>query len=442
MKRLFFILLFLVTAEFVSRAQNTDKLPPPAPQLQNFFLRAFEKTREAFRYRNVNNIQDPLPINLESVYESDIDTINSISTGWTGSISTVFKGLHTEIYNSSSTNPKVLLIWFYRTIYANEIGFGNSQGGTFSNVKIELLGSDGSVRGTFDDSGSNITYGTHTYNFSLISPTIFVALRISFCTVNRVGITNLTIPKQIHSASMIYGVDEDTDLLTPIKTAAGDFNVLARLRGPTGNHKIGEQLLSASVDNLASKYGLATASVLYGLNGIKVSPIEIDSTTHELTSIDNSHQEIHDSNHFFYTDKNTLNSAGTVVYLITTPNTTKWLHFTFVITGNAITTVDIYEGSDRTGTTAQTILNNNNRNSAITSAATLHKAISSGTTDGVLIWTRQSGSSSQQSRTGMEAIHSAEKILKQNTKYLIRITSGSDANLTNIQLDWYEHINL
>jgi hypothetical protein len=304
-----------------------------------------------------------------------------------------------------------------------------------------LLGPDGSVRGTLDDSGTNTPYGTHTYNFSLVYPAIFVAMRISFCTSNRVGITNLTIPKQIHTASMIYGVDEDTDLLTPIKTAGGDFNVLARLRGPTGNHKIGEQLLSAATDDLKNKYGLTTASVLYGLNGIKVSPIEIDPTTHSLISVDYSHHEVHAGEHFFYTDKNTLNTAGTIVYLVTTPNTTKWTHFTFVITGNAITTVDIYENSDRTGTTAQTVLNNN-RNSAIAATTVLHKAVSSGTTDGVLIWTRQSGSSSQQSRTGMEATHSAEKILKQNTKYLIRITSGSDSNLTNIQLDWYEHTNL
>jgi len=41
----------------------------------------------------------------------------------------------------------------------------------------------------------------------------------------------------------------------------------------------------------------------------------------------------------------------------------------------------------------------------------------------------------------MEAGRNAEKVLKQGTKYLIRITSGTASNLTNVQLDWYEHVN-
>lgn len=42
---------------------------------------------------------------------------------------------------------------------------------------------------------------------------------------------------------------------------------------------------------------------------------------------------------------------------------------------------------------------------------------------------------------GMEATHQGEKILKQGTKYILRITSGTADNLTNVQIDWYEHIN-
>lgn len=72
---------------------------------------------------------------------------------------------------------------------------------------------------------------------------------------------------------------------------------------------------------------------------------------------------------------------------------------------------------------------------------TIHKGTSGGSTDGTLIWQRKSGAAAQQSRSGMEASRSAEKILKQNTKYIIRITSGTNDNLTNIQLDWYEHTN-
>lgn len=166
----------------------------------------------------------------------------------------------------------------------------------------------------------------------------------------------------------------------------------------------------------------------------------LDATTHTMQMIDYEHHEIHAGSHFFYTDKNTLADTATVVYLITTPNTTAWAHMVFSITGSAITTVDIYEGADRNGTTAQTVYNSN-RNSLTAATTTIHKAISGGTTDGTLIWTRMSGSATQQSRSGMEMTRGAEKILKQATKYLIRITSGTASNLTNIQLDWYEHTN-
>lgn len=166
----------------------------------------------------------------------------------------------------------------------------------------------------------------------------------------------------------------------------------------------------------------------------------LDASTHAMMIIDYPHHEIHSGSHFFYTDKNTIASAGTVEYLITTPDTTRWAHLVFNITGSAITTVDIYEGSDRTGTTVQTVYNSN-RNSLTTATVTIHKGTSAGTTDGSLIWTRKSGSASQISRTGMEATREAEKILKQNTKYLIRITSGTADNLNNVQLDWYEHVS-
>jgi len=33
------------------------------------------------------------------------------------------------------------------------------------------------------------------------------------------------------------------------------------------------------------------------------------------------------------------------------------------------------------------------------------------------------------------------RFMKQNTKYLIRITSGTAGNLTNLALTWYEHTN-
>ena len=42
---------------------------------------------------------------------------------------------------------------------------------------------------------------------------------------------------------------------------------------------------------------------------------------------------------------------------------------------------------------------------------------------------------------GGEARALHEWVLKQNTKYLLRITSHTDANVISVSFDWYEHTN-
>lgn len=168
--------------------------------------------------------------------------------------------------------------------------------------------------------------------------------------------------------------------------------------------------------------------------------LRINPETHVLNIMDYAHHEIHRGSSYLYTDSVELASAAIQNYMLTTPNTTAWAHMTFAMTGNAITQVQIYESGDRTGTTLQTIFNHD-RNSVNVAGLTIHKGTSGGTTDGTLIWQRKSGSSSTQSRTGDESSHHMEIILKQNTKYIFRITSGTAANLTNALFDWYEHTN-
>jgi hypothetical protein len=174
------------------------------------------------------------------------------------------------------------------------------------------------------------------------------------------------------------------------------------------------------------------------INNTEFRTARIDASTHSLQIVDYSHHERHGGSAFFYMDSVELGLGGVQTYLITTPNTTKWSHFTFQGSGSAITQVDLYEGADRTGTTLQTVWNAN-RNSATAADTTIHKGHSGGSTDGTLIWTRKSGSATAQARTGNEGKHEQEIILKQNTKYIIRLTSSTAANLTNLMLDWYEH---
>lgn len=170
------------------------------------------------------------------------------------------------------------------------------------------------------------------------------------------------------------------------------------------------------------------------------TPFPIDTTAQAVMTIDNHHHEIHEGDAYFYYDSVTLGSAATQDYLLTTPNTAKWAHMVFSVDGTAVTTCRLYEASDRTGTTLQTVWNNN-RNSVNTAAVTVRKGTSGGTTDGTLMKTYSSGTSQGSTKTPTHLGFGSEIILKQNTKYILRVTSGTAGNLCNVVLNWYEHTN-
>lgn len=176
------------------------------------------------------------------------------------------------------------------------------------------------------------------------------------------------------------------------------------------------------------------------INDTTYRTLRVDASTHALKVIDYPHSEIHSGSNFFYTDHVELGNNGVQDYLITTPDTAKIGHFTFLGSGSAITQIELFEATDKVGTTLQTVFNSN-RNSLTLAGLTVHKGISGGTVDGTRLWIRKSGSSTSQSRTGSEADHGKEIPLRRNTKYLFRVTSSTAANLTNVLLDWYEHID-
>jgi hypothetical protein len=113
---------------------------------------------------------------------------------------------------------------------------------------------------------------------------------------------------------------------------------------------------------------------------------------------------------------------------------------TFYLDGSAITQWLLYEGGNRVPTTEQTI-GNNNRNSTTTATTKIYKGFSGGNTDGNLVHQYKGGSASNQSKTGSDSGNNEELILKQNTKYILKVISGTESNLTNMRLEWYEHTN-
>ena len=179
---------------------------------------------------------------------------------------------------------------------------------------------------------------------------------------------------------------------------------------------------------------------LWTFNGSTWEKTRMDSTTHTLQIIDYAHHEIHAGSHFLYTDAVPLNSGATQDYLITVPDTTRWPHMLFVLDGSAVTQFELYEGADRNGSVAQTV-GNSNRNSLTTATTTVHKGTAGGTTDGTLIHIYKGGSTTGGSRSAAGTRNDEEIILKQNTKYILRVTSGTNGNLTNVRLSWYEQVD-
>ena len=169
----------------------------------------------------------------------------------------------------------------------------------------------------------------------------------------------------------------------------------------------------------------------------------IDSATGAIETVDYSHHEVHSGGHYFIEGWIEHDITDTLEWVVTTPDTTKWAHMDFRISGTDITTIDIYEGSSNVVNGTPITALNSNRNSANTSVLTILRDPSS-ITDGVLIGGFKFGSSGggNKASVGGSATRDDEMILKQNTTYLWRITSGADDNYISFRGNWYEHTNV
>lgn len=166
-------------------------------------------------------------------------------------------------------------------------------------------------------------------------------------------------------------------------------------------------------------------------------PMKTDPTSGSIVASSYEHYEIHSGNAFYCHDVINLGSAATQDFLITTPNTTKWAHFEYQSSGTGGYSLELFEGADRTGTTLLTMVNRN-RNSLTTATTTLHRGTSGGTTDGTRIGWKRSGSNTLSGSSE----NRAERVLKQATKYIFRVTSHDASNYISLNFGWYEHTNL
>jgi hypothetical protein len=193
---------------------------------------------------------------------------------------------------------------------------------------------------------------------------------------------------------------------------------------------------SVYVDNVSAPSGTPTWGTYDEIfDNVGAESLTFDAEYGALVEIDAGHYQIHQGNHFFFHDHNEIDNGNSVTYLFQTGD--KEVHFTRDLDGSTITMYECFGGTDRTGTTLQTVFNSN-RNSAKTATFQIYKGVSGGTTDGTRSCYYKGGSSTNQSKGPMISRNDNEVILAKNSKYLMKITSFVNDNLTNIGLYWYE----
>lgn len=146
---------------------------------------------------------------------------------------------------------------------------------------------------------------------------------------------------------------------------------------------------------------------------------------------------VHAGSAFLVSVAQDIAASANLDLLFVTPNTTKWAHLTLTVQVEGEMILYVYEDTDSTGGAAVTA-HNRNRNSGTSSVLT----VTSGptvTTPGTTILSAILGSGN---RTGGGAEEGGDIVLKQNTKYLFRITNTiAQAKWVSLIITWCEYTN-
>jgi hypothetical protein len=203
-----------------------------------------------------------------------------------------------------------------------------------------------------------------------------------------------------------------------------------------GTDEVDIEQIVDSTTNMDGKKGLVTNSILFGrVSDSLFLPLKVDPSTQSLQVIDYDHHEIHAGSHYFVHGYQDLSINNVLDMTFVTPNTTKWIHWTWSIDTEDETLWQVYEGATITNPLANTFTPlNNNRNSANTSAVAVKYEVQSNLAaanadtavgGATLIGTGIAGS--KVAKVGGSADRSSEIIMKQNTIYCLRATATAAA---------------
>ena len=213
----------------------------------------------------------------------------------------------------------------------------------------------------------------------------------------------------------------------------------------------GNELTSTTLtdftDNLDGAEALNTSSAMFGrIDNDTLAPIKLDGSTQNIQITEHEHAEIHGGDHYYILNSVDLPLNNVRDIRITTPNTTKWGHFTFEIDVESETAWFMHRDAVISTAGTNVPAYNNDENSANTAAITFdlidNTSVANANSDtdltggielkcGVIGSGKKSLGTSERNR---------EVILKQNTIYNIRLVANSAGNI-NYDFEFYEHIN-
>jgi hypothetical protein len=244
-------------------------------------------------------------------------------------------------------------------------------------------------------------------------------------------------PEEGHVHPVNYVIDDDHQAsivraVLVAKNPGGDYDNINRTTG--GNLKISLEEFDDAVKGIEPQ---ADAMA------VTLATDHYDESTRAVNTVDYSHHEIHEGSTYEYKEVVDLAINNVRDIQITTPNTTKWGHFTFRFTTESETEWHLYENvTINTPGTSYTPINSN-RNSANTSDLTVayidNTSAANANADTAVAGATQilHGISGAGRDSGLYS-HEHEIILKQNEDYTVRF-DASAAGFVDYHLDWYEH---
>ena len=259
---------------------------------------------------NHSYIEDTEAIKTTVSNQPDYDIHNSDFTGWNGEPLDIFGSpFSPSIINMTTDNPKKFVIAFQNTANALQIGIGENNGGSFSNVKITLLGSGGVTREIVDMSTDDTKLTSYNFQFE---NELFNNVCFEFFTSDPVSVSNIVIISAGYNTSQITGKTSEGDFVIfgasdsgnlKIQSAEDGLNIAqGNVLNTTYIHKFGEAANLDTIDGFAEiwdgvnnlvsgKVGSYTYSITNDITSVSSSSVA-DTQNIEVFGLDINYNEI------------------------------------------------------------------------------------------------------------------------------------------------------